>query len=362
VLRCFSRTAGSQINGGRGGIVKALLAAVLFGVSAAIAKGLLDGAGPQILAGLLYLGSGTGLFLLWRIRRQRGHAEKPVSREDLKWIAGATFFGGMLGPVLLLIGLQRTAASTASLLLNLEGVFTAVLAWVVFRENADRRIVAGMIAIVIGGIFLSWQNALTWSGLAGPLSIAVATLCWGIDNNLTQRVSGSDPVQIAMLKGLVAGAVNLAIGFGIHGQMPQVPIIAGAMLLGFFSYGVSLILFIMALREVGTARSGAYFSLAPFIGALASFIIWRDPLTPLFAIGAMFMAFGLYLHLTEHHQHHHVHEPLTHEHRHTHDEHHRHTHEPGDAEREPHTHVHTHEPLGHSHEHFPDLHHRHPHQ
>jgi drug/metabolite transporter (DMT)-like permease len=345
------------------GIAQALLAAALFGISTPIAKGLLEGASPQVLAGLLYLGSGIGLGATWLVQRARErHTEAPLVQRDLRWLAGAVLFGGVLAPLALMTGLSRTPASASALLLNLEGVFTAVIAWVVFAENVDRRIALGMVAIVAGGALLSWQGRLEWGGAAGPLLVVCACVGWAIDNNLTQKVSASDPVQIAAIKGLVAGAVNLAIGLALHGALPSVPRVAGAMTLGFFSYGVSLVLFVLAMRSLGTARTGAYFSLAPFVGAAGGLLLWHDRVTALFFVAAALMAFGLWLHLTERHEHFHTHEPLTHTHRHMHDEHHQHAHAPDDPPGEPHTHEHTHEPLAHSHAHTPDIHHRHGHR
>ncbi|MEO6526347.1 MAG: EamA family transporter [Gemmatimonadaceae bacterium] len=344
------------------GITQALLAAALFGISTPIAKGLLAGTSPQVLAGLLYLGSGAGLGTLWIVQRTRGRrGEAPLARRDLGWLAGAVLFGGVLAPLALMTGLSRTPASASALLLNLEGVFTALIAWVVFAENVDRRIALGMLAIVGGGAVLSWQGRLEWGGAAGPLLVVAACLGWAIDNNLTQKVSASDPVQIAAIKGLVAGAVNLAIGLTLHGMLPSLPRVASAMTLGFVSYGVSLVLFVLAMRSLGTARTGAYFSLAPFVGAAGGLLLWHDRVTALFFAAAALMALGLWLHLTERHEHFHVHEPLTHTHRHMHDEHHQHEHARDDAPGEPHTHRHTHAPLGHSHAHTPDIHHRHGH-
>lgn len=346
----------------RRGVIQALGAAALFGVSTAIAKGLLATIGPQVLAGLLYLGSGGGLLVVWTTARLRGQrAETPLQVSDLKWLSGAIVFGGMIGPVLLLLGLERTPASAASLLLNLEGIFTAAIAWTAFRENADRRIVTGMLAIVLGGALLSWQGALSWGGILGPLAIVAATCAWGIDNNLTQKIAASDPVQIAMIKGLVAGSVNLALGIALGAGLPGGPRLLAALALGFFSYGVSLVLFILALRDLGTARTGAYFSLAPFIGALAAYLIWHDRLTPLVAAAAVLMVIGLIIHLTERHTHVHTHDPVRHSHPHVHDEHHRHDHDPGDPPGEPHTHLHVHARVTHEHPHYPDLHHRHSH-
>jgi drug/metabolite transporter (DMT)-like permease len=350
----------------RRGIGLALAAAVLFGASAPFAKLLLTDAAPQLLAGLLYLGSGLGLSIVWLRARYSAEAarETPLTRRNIPWLAGAMVFGGVLGPLLLMMGLNRTPASGASLLLNLEGVFTALLAWFVFRENFDRRIALGMLSIVAGSLALSWEGRLTWGGLAGPLAITGACLCWAIDNNLTQKVSAGDPVQIAMLKGLAAGSVNTAIAFLLGASLPAAPRVAGALALGFFSYGVSLVLFVLALRHLGTARTGAYFSTAPFVGAVLSLAIFRERPTPLFSVAAALMAFGVWLHLTERHEHEHEHAALDHDHAHVHDGHHQHAHSADDppvTDPVPHTHPHRHRPMVHSHAHYPDIHHRHPH-
>jgi drug/metabolite transporter (DMT)-like permease len=347
----------------RGGVQSALLAALLFGASTPLAKGLLAGVPPQVLAGLLYLGSGLGLGMLWLRRRRTGTAgEAALIRSDLPWLLGAIGFGGFLGPLLLLAGLSRTPASAASLFLNLEGVLTAILAWVVFRENVDRRIALGMAAIVAGGALLAWQGRLEWGGLLGPLAIAGACLCWAIDNNFTQKVSASDPLQIAALKGGTAGTVNLVIGLFMARSFPSLARIGEALVLGFFGYGLSLMLFVLALRSLGTARTGAYFSTAPFLGAILSVLLWREPVTVTLLAAGGLMAFGVSLHLTERHLHEHTHDRLSHSHPHTHDLHHQHAHGPEDPSGEPHTHAHTHEPLTHTHPHYPDIHHRHGHQ
>ena len=342
----------------------ALLAALLFGVSAPFAKLLLGDTRPQLLAGLLYLGSGAGLLAVWLARRGRESREAPLSRRDVPWLAAGIGFGGVLGPLLLMFGLARSPASAASLLLNLEGVFTATLAWFVFRENFDRRIALGMLAILAGGALLSWEGRLEWGGLLGPLAVAGACLSWAVDNNLTQKVSGGDPVQIAMLKGLVAGTVNVAIALLLGASLPPAAHLAGAMALGFASYGVSLVLFVLALRSLGTARTGAYFSIAPFVGATTSLLVFHERPTVLLLSSAALMALGVWLHLTERHEHEHAHEAMDHEHAHVHDEHHRHAHGPDDppvTDPVPHSHPHRHEPLVHTHVHYPDLHHRHGH-
>jgi drug/metabolite transporter (DMT)-like permease len=343
-------------------IIQALLAAVLFGASVPLAKGIVGGADPQVLAGLLYAGAGLGLGVLrLALGSDRAAVEAPLARGDIPWLAGAILLGGVLGPVLLLMGLARTPASEASLLLNLEALFTALVAWTAFREHVSPRVALGMLAIVAGGVALSWSGKAEAGRLAGPLLVGTACLCWALDNNLTRKVSGGDPIQVALVKGCVAGAVNLGIGLARTDAWPAPSTAAAALALGFVGYGLSLVLYVLALRDLGTARAGAYFSAAPFVGAALGLALWRDPVTPLFLVGAAAMAAGLWAHLTERHEHLHEHEPLLHSHRHVHDEHHRHAHVPGDPPGEPHTHVHVHERLVHSHPHFPDLHHRHRH-
>lgn len=343
----------------------ALLSAALFGVSTPAAKALLGSIDPAVLAGLLYCGAGLGVAVLRRVARPLvapgGAVEAPLGPRDWPWLAGAIAAGGVAGPLLLMLGLARTDAATASLLLTLEGVATALLAWFAFHENFDRRIAVGMACLLAGAIVLSWTGAPALGQFLGPLAIAGACLCWGLDNNLTRKVSLADPLQIVEIKGLVAGPVNLFIGIGAGGSMPSVMPAVLAAFVGFLCYGVSLVLFVLALRDLGTARTGAYFSTAPFIGALGALITLGEPLTlQLVAAGAL-MAIGVWLHLTEDHEHEHEHEAMEHSHRHVHDIHHRHTHGPDDPPGEPHTHWHRHGRLRHRHPHVPDMHHTHRH-
>jgi drug/metabolite transporter (DMT)-like permease len=339
----------------RSAIGYALASAALFGASTPLAKLLVGDVPPLMLAGLLYLGSGIGLFA-WRIIRRERPAS--LSRGELPWLAGAIAAGGVVAPALLMYGLARSEASTASLLLNLEGVFTAVIAWVVFRENVDRRVFIGMVLIVAGGVALSWGGA---PSASGAWLIAAACLAWGIDNNLTRRVSGGDAVTIAGLKGLAAGSVNLALGLFQGASLPAAPVWAAATALGLVGYGISLVLFVIALRHLGTARTGAYFSVAPFFGAAIAFAVLPETASAAFWIAAGLMAAGVWLHISERHEHTHVHEHLMHSHEHVHDEHHRHEHGFAWDGREPHSHEHEHGGLRHSHPHYPDLHHRHHH-
>ncbi len=348
----------------RSGIVSALGAAALFGASTPFAKLLVGAVQPALLAGLLYLGSGIGLlawFLLRRFQANRAAREAALARRDVPWLAGAILSGGILGPSLLMLGLVHTPASSASLLLNLEGVWTALLAWFVFKENFDRRIAFGMALIVAGGVLLSWPEE-TGAGVSlWMLAIVGACLAWAIDNNLTRKISAGDPVQIAGLKGLVAGLVNIGIAFALGHAFPSTAITMAAGVVGVLGYGVSLVLFVLALRHLGSARTGAYFSIAPFIGVAFSLILLHETPGLYFWGAAGLMAAGVWLHLTERHVHRHEHEPLVHTHRHVHDEHHRHEHDfPWDGA-EPHTHFHEHTPLVHSHPHYPDIHHRHGH-
>ncbi len=344
------------------GIFAALGAAALFGLSTPLAKVLLGSAPPLLLAGLLYLGSGAGLAALLLLRAARGQRSS-ISRPrggELLWLLGAIVAGGGIGPYLLMMGLQTTDSASASLILNLEGVLTALLAWFVFKENFDRRIAIGMALIVAGGVVLSLGPTLRLSGFAGPIAIAGACLAWAVDNNLTRKVSIHDAMSIACAKGLVAGSTSVALAVGYGAQLPPAGAILQITLLGFVGYGLSLTLFVVALRRLGTARTGAYFSLAPFIGAGFALLLGASP-TATLGVAGLLMGAGVWLHLTETHEHRHFHTVLEHEHQHVHDEHHRHSHVDGRPAPEPHSHAHVHEPLDHAHPHFPDAHHRHEH-
>jgi drug/metabolite transporter (DMT)-like permease len=342
------------------GVPLALGSALLFGITAPASKALLGSVDPQLLAGLLYLGAGVGLAAVHVGRNVVGLAapEAPLRRSDVPWLATIVLFGGVLGPLLLMLGLEATSAASGSLLLNLEGLATMGIAWLVFRENVDGRLLAGAAAILLGAIVLSWSG----SGIStdrGVLFVAAACLCWGVDNNLTRKLSSTDPAVIAMIKGLSAGIVNGGLPLLRGAELPSVGITGAALLIGLLGVGVSLVLFIFALRHLGTARTGAYFSLAPFIGAVVAIVGFNEPVTMQIAVAGLLMAVGLWLHLAERHQHTHEHGVLEHEHGHTHDAHHQHAH--GADTTEPHSHRHRHRSLLHAHPHYPDLHHRHGH-
>ncbi len=333
------------------------MAALLFGMGTPLAKLLLNEVSPWMLAGLLYTGSGLGL---WLYRRLIGAPSVRLPRREALWLSGAIVAGGVCGPLLLMFGLSGMAASSASLLLNAEAAFTALLAWFVFKENFDRRIALGMAAVVAGALILSWPKDLQLTGSAPALAVLGACLAWAIDNNLTRKVSLTDATWIAAVKGVSAGLVNLTLAVLLGAHFPSPPLVCGAMLLGLLAYGVSLSLFVVSLRHLGTARSGAYFSVAPFFGALLALLLGEPLSLPLVAAGVL-MAAGVWLHLTEHHVHEHLHEALTHEHSHMHDAHHKHAHDEPLSDDTPHTHQHRHGSLQHQHAHFPDAHHRHGH-
>lgn len=318
-------------------VLFALLAAALFGASTPFAKLLVGQMPPVLLAGLLYLGSGLGLTLI-RVVRDRGWQASGLTRAEWPWLLGAIFFGGVAGPVALMFGLMNTSGSSASLLLNLEAVLTAAIAWVVFKENADRQIVLGMLAIVAGGVVLSWPDqsarSVHWSG---PAWVGAACLCWAIDNNLTRNVSASDALFVAGSKGLIAGLANTLLVLVMGASLPGVVATLEAMAVGLLGYGFSLVMFVLALRGLGTARTGAYFSTAPFVGAGISLLVLGESASSQFWVAVLLMGVGVWLHLTETHEHAHEHGPLDYEH------------------------TGTHEKIRHSHHHFPDVHHRHGH-
>lgn len=306
----------------RRGVAAALGAALLFGAGAPLAKLLLASVSPWLMAGLLYLGAGVGL-ALWRLALRAPRVR--LAPGEWPWLAGAVAAGGVAGPVLLMLGLARLPASGASLLLNFEAVFTALLAWFAFRENVDRRVALGMLAIVAGAAVLGWPGAARFGSPWAAAAVLGACLAWALDNNLTRKVAHADGAWIAMVKGLVSGPVNLALAFALGAALPPPAATAGALLLGLAAYGASLALYVVGLRHLGTARTGAYFSVAPFFGALLA-LAMGEPLTaPLVAAGLL-MALGVWLHLTERHEHWHRHGAAWHSHPHTPDAEHRHPH------------------------------------
>lgn len=343
----------------------ALLAAGLFGASTPLAKLLLGEMSPLMLAGLLYMGSGLGLLVIKFAggliqRKAVWGKEAALHGRDYLWLAGAILTGGVLGPILLLYGLTISTASGVSLLLNLEGVLTVIISAWVFREAVSARIWVATLIMLLAGFMLFYNPGATLSFDTGLLAVLGACFMWGVDNNLTRKISASDPMAIVMVKGLAAGSVSLVLAYVSGAERPELFALLAALLLGLFSYGVSLVLFVYALRHLGSARTSAHFSTAPFIGAALAIVVLDEPLGVTFIVAMAMMIAAAYLVLTEQHKHAHSHEYLVHAHLHRHDEHHQHAHVGGEGP-EPHAHRHVHEPLTHTHGHLPDLHHRHRH-
>jgi drug/metabolite transporter (DMT)-like permease len=338
-----------------GFILQALLAALFFGASAPISKLLLGDVPPVLMAAFLYLGSGTGIALVKLFQRLTSNqTEAGIKRPDVKWLAGAIISGGILAPIVLMISLQHTPASTASLLLNFEGVGTALIALFFFRESVSRRALAAIFVITLAGIFLSTNFAGGFGLSPGALGVILACFLWGVDNNFTRNISAKDPLTIVAWKGLVAGTFSLFLGRFLGQQLPPLATILSILLLGFICYGLSTMLFIYSMRGLGAARTSALYGTAPLAGVLLSFIIFRDPITLLFIFAAALMAAGALLLANEEHAHFHIHMPVVHEHRHSHDEFHEH-----DTANLAHAHEHNHPRTEHEHGHMPDIHHRH---
>jgi len=340
----------------RRGIAAALGAAALFAATVPLAKPYLGAVNPWLLASLLYLGCGIGLTLV-SLARPRPWT---MPRSDLPWLAGAVVTGGVLAPVLLMMGLAAAPASGVSLLLVAEGVFTTLIAWIAFRENLDRRVLLGFLVITVGAVVLVARDSATRVPVVPAAFILGACLAWAIDNNLTRKVSLADAVHLAAIKGLAAGATNYLLAASMGAVAVPFGKLASVGLIGFLGYGVSLVLFVVALRELGAARTSAYFSTAPFLGAAFAVVYLAEPLTLTLLLAGVLMALGVWLHLTESHVHDHGHDAVSHEHFHDHDEHHRHHPEVAGATA-PHSHPHEHLRIRHRHAHFPDAHHRHDH-
>ncbi|MGB8658235.1 MAG: EamA family transporter [Candidatus Zixiibacteriota bacterium] len=341
-----------------------IVSAGLFGISPPLAKLLLKNISPIVLAGLLYLGAFCGLYVYSVIRKIRGSGSManvmPLQSKDYPWLVGAIVSGGIIAPISMMLGLKFASGFSASLFLNLEGAATALIAAVIFKEHTGKRLWLAVACMTVASLFLTWDPAKGRFTIIGPFLLIVAMICWGMDNNLTRKISGKDPVQIAMIKGFLAGSITtiIAVIFGL--RIPLGMGILYALLLGTFSYGISLVFFIKALEGLGSSRAGAFFSLGPFVGAITSLFIFNDWLGWVIVPATLLMVIGVSLLLSEKHIHLHIHGITLHAHPHRHDDlHHQHAH--SFAIQEPHTHEHTHPGLAHTHEHRPDSHHNHDH-
>ena len=339
-----------------------VISASLFGISPPLAKLLVEDIPPVALAGLLYLGAFAGLSLYSIGKRiimtDPDKKAAPLERKDLPWLAGAVLVGGIIAPISMMTGLTLISGFSASLLLNLEGLATAMIAVFLFKENAGKNLWLALVCMTIAGILLTWDPSQGKFNIAGPLLIIFAVVCWGMDNNLTRNISHKDPIQIAKIKGFVAGTTSLSLAIILGMKIYLDITIVFSLLLGSFSYGISLVFFIKALEGLGSSRTGAFFSLAPFIGAITSLIILKEWIGWVMFPAAGFMIIGIWLISSEKHSHYHIHKQITHTHSHVHNDMH-HLHKHSGAFYEPHTHEHTHVEIAHTHVHWPDTHHQH---
>jgi len=345
------------------GPLLAILSALLFGISPVLCKLVIGEMSPILLAGLLYLGSGIGLsFVLIRQRINIFRETRSISRSHQVKLLGAVLAGGVIAPLCLVFGIKYGRASEVTLLLNLETVATTIIAWLIFKEQVSRYVWGGKALIVLASAFIILKSpeGLVFSG-SGILVVS-ACIFWGIDNNLTRDVDELPATVLAAIKGYGAGLFNIILAYVTGFGTIEVQQVGGALLIGAFSYGVSLVLFIGALRKIGSARSSTYFAIGPFIGVIFSLLLLHEQPPAPFWFAATLMIAGVLCLYRERHEHPHVHEAVTHRHQHTHDqdEHHHHLHDEKDKT-EPHNHSHLHDQLTHSHVHWPDTHHRHIH-
>lgn len=353
---------GMHVSAGRLAIGFAILAAVLYGISSPVAKILLNTTSPELMAALLYLGAGIGMFAVNLVTRARNREQKeaPLAKKDLPFVIGMILLD-IAAPILLMLGLSLTTAANASLLNNFEIVVTALVALLIFREAIGRRLWVAIVLIVAGSVLLTVEDMSSFSFSAGSILVILACVCWGVENNCTRMLSLKNPMQIVVVKGFGAGFGALLIAFLASGMQTDLVSVVAALVLGFFAYGLSIYLYVRAQRDLGAARTSAFYAVAPFIGAGISFAVFRTPLTPLFALAAGIMVLGAYFAATGGHTHFHIHERMIHEHRHRHDDgHHSHVHDPPVFEE--HSHEHTHERLEHDHPHGADMHHVHVHE
>lgn len=340
----------------RGGLL-ALLAAALFGLSTPLMQRLGAGLGPLTVAALLYAGAAvTGL-----LSRQPAEREARLHWADLPRLGAMAAFGAALGPVALAWGLQHTSGTSASLMLTLEALFTAVLAWRLYGETMDRRVWAAMALLMAGAVTLVLdQGRFGDTRLWGLLAVLLATAAWGADNTLSRALAERDPGQVVMVKALLGSTVTGALAWMRGEPLPTLMAALGLLVVGASGYGLSLRLYLLAQRAFGAARTGSVFAFAPFIGGAAAFAMGERGVSWLLLFGGVLMVLGVLLHLAETHDHAHTHEAIEHEHAHRHDDgHHDHVHEvmPIGA----HSHRHRHDPLTHAHPHVPDAHHAHTH-
>lgn len=342
-------------------IIFAILAALLYGISAPISKILLRELSPTMMAALLYLGAGIGMLMVSVFKSLSGkeRIEARITKREIPYVVGMIVLD-IAAPIFLMIGLTMTTSSNVSLLNNFEIVATSMIALFIFKEAVGKRMWTAILLITLSSVLLSFEDIRHFSLSLGSVFVILASLSWGLENNCTRKLSIKDPIQVVVIKGFGSGFGALIIA-GISGAYSaNILYILITLLLGFVAYGMSIYLYISAQRDLGAARTSAYYATAPFIGVVISWIVLKEPITSTFIFALIVMLFGTYFAVTENHAHRHNHIPVTHEHKHSHtDGHHNHRHKENVIGE--HSHEHTHEPLVHEHAHLPDLHHRHSH-
>jgi drug/metabolite transporter (DMT)-like permease len=335
----------------------ALLAAALFGISTPLVQQFGVGLGAFSTAALLYAGAAA----VGMLSRQPIEREARLRRSDLPRLLAMAGFGAVVGPVALVWGLQNTSGTSASLMLTLEALFTAVLAWRLYRETMDGRVWAAMALLLAGGMVLVLdQGRAGGAQLWGLLAVLLATAAWGVDNTLSRALAERDPGQVVMVKALLGASATLSIAVFLGEPLPSAGAALALFAVGATGYGLSLRFYLLAQRAFGAARTGSVFAFAPFIGAALAVAMGDRSVSGWMSLGSVLMLAGVVLHLAESHGHEHAHEELAHEHAHRHDDgHHNHAHDVMPTGE--HSHRHQHEPLRHAHAHVPDAHHGHRH-
>lgn len=343
-------------------ILFAILAAVFYGISSPISKLLLNEISPMLMAALLYLGAGIGMLAVSVVRKRKNGkaAEAGLTRKELPYVLGMIVLD-IAAPIFLMLGLSMASPATISLLNNFEIVATSIIAFVIFKEAIGKRLWVAIGFIAVASIVLSVEDISSFSFSIGALFALLACICWGFENNCTRMLSLKDPIEIVIIKGFSSGAGALIVAFIAGGIRFTVPYLVGALLLGFVAYGLSIYFYILAQRDLGAARTSAFYAFAPFVGVLLSFVMFGQQLSISFAIALVFMGIGAYFAAYEKHAHRHTHVALQHDHRHVHDDlHHHHEHIP--PVEGAHSHPHAHSAQEHDHPHTPDLHHAHQHE
>lgn len=281
-------------------ISQAVLAAALYALSSPFSKMLLKEIPPMMMAAFLYLGAGLGMSIIWFIRNksQKERTELRLTRKELPYTIAMVMLD-IAAPIFLMFGLTMTTAANASLLNNFEIVATAVIALSIFKEAINRRLWIAIVLITVSSILLSVEDTSSFSFSIGSIFVILACICWGVENNCTRKISGKDPLQIVVIKGFGSGIGSLTIAFAVGEQINSLTYVPAVLLLGFVAYGLSICFYVYAQREIGAAKTSAYYAVAPFIGVVLSFLILGERPNMLFGTALLIMIAGTYLASTD---------------------------------------------------------------